>query len=371
MSLACSKRPTYSNFAGLGPCGNGIQDRGEVGIDCGGNCPSTCTNIRYLEGEIFRRLPLNPYNEYVVTGPFIIRDKASLEIPAGTRLKVQADAGAYIAVMQGGSIFAWGTAQKPITITSNAPNPKPGDWGGLIICGQAPIGQDQPQLSPLGYYFYGGNQQFDTSGYLKYVKIEYAGAAYDSLQHFNAISFYGTGAYTSVDHLWIDNALGTAVEINGGTMPLDDLYVSGSTTAVRVKGHWQANSSQWFLDAAEQYGIAFYNNLRPESQSTTPTILNHITLNQPGQSGFYFYDVPQLLELNTVLIHNTPLGLNFTPHEPVESWIASMQLDQVFIENSSQSANLIYYETLLNSPVDPVPPSLKQIPHWIRDWPNP
>lgn len=367
---ACSKRPIYTNIAGLGACGNGIQDRGEIGVDCGGNCPKICTNIRYLEGEIFRRLSLNPYNEYVVTGPFVIRDKASLEIPAGTRLKVQADAGAYIAVMQGGSIFAWGTAKQPIIITSNAPDPSPGDWGGLIICGQAPIDQSVPSLSPLGYYYFGGNQQFDSSGYLKYVKIEYAGAAYDTLQNFNAVSFYGTGAYTSVDHLWIDQTQGTAIEINGGTMPLEKLYVTEGVNGVQINGNWQARGADWCLDANQQNGVSFFQSANSD-HPTTPTSLHQLKITNPGHSGLHFKGFPQSLQISGVLIDSAPLALDFDPFESEDQWIENIQLDHIFINNCTQASNISYFNSLLNSQTNTAPQSLKQIPNWIKNWPVP
>ncbi len=101
LAVSCSKRPTYPVIDGIGACGNGIHDRGELGVDCGGSCPNQCTNVKFLEGEIYTRVPLNPNFQYIVTGPFIIRDKAALNIPAGTKIKVQPDVGAYIAVMQG------------------------------------------------------------------------------------------------------------------------------------------------------------------------------------------------------------------------------------------------------------------------------
>lgn len=101
LAISCSKRPTYPVIEGLGACGNGIHDRSELGVDCGGSCPNQCTNVKFLEGEIYTRVPLNPNLQYIVTGPFIIRDKATLNIPAGTQIKVQPDIGAYIAVMQG------------------------------------------------------------------------------------------------------------------------------------------------------------------------------------------------------------------------------------------------------------------------------
>ena len=58
LAVSCSKRPTYPVIDGIGACGNGIHDRGELGVDCGGSCPNQCTNVKFLEGEIYTRVLL-------------------------------------------------------------------------------------------------------------------------------------------------------------------------------------------------------------------------------------------------------------------------------------------------------------------------
>jgi hypothetical protein len=50
-----------------------------------------------LEGELFAKLKLDIRFEYLVTGPFLIRDGAILEVPADIKIKVKENVGAYIA----------------------------------------------------------------------------------------------------------------------------------------------------------------------------------------------------------------------------------------------------------------------------------
>ena len=104
--VSCQKDPTYPAFSGQSRCENGIQDPDEYGVDCGGAC-NPCENTRYLEGEIFRRLSLDRRYTYILTGPLVIRDQGSLELPAGTVLRVRAGVGAYIAVVQG-EVYSYG-----------------------------------------------------------------------------------------------------------------------------------------------------------------------------------------------------------------------------------------------------------------------
>ena len=369
LAVSCSKRPTYPVIDGIGACGNGIHDRGELGVDCGGSCPNQCTNVKFLEGEIYTRVPLNPNFQYIVTGPFIIRDKAALNIPAGTKIKVQPDVGAYIAVMQGGRIFAWGTADNPITITSNAAEPRPGDWGGLIICGKAPVAGDDKRLSELGYYFYGGDNVLDSSGYLKYVKIEYAGAAYDTIRKFNAISFYGTGAYTSVDHLWIDRAQATGVGINGGTMPLTDVYVSEGEEGVRIQETWAGKGERWFLADNENQGLTIIGAPELSATNSSSIRLNHIEIKNPGSYGMYFSGVSQKLQLYNARIENAAVGIGFFNIENQNELLNTFDFKNIGIRNSQSLSNSPQFNLMLNTAETPTAESLQR-PTWATPWPQ-
>jgi hypothetical protein len=272
--------------------------------------------------------------------------------------------------MQGEKIFAWGTAANPITITSNAPEPRPGDWGGLIICGKAPLaGEENKRLSELGYYFYGGEDALDSSGYLKYVKIEYAGAAYDAIRNFNAISFYGTGAYTSVDHLWIDQAQATGVGINGGNMPLRDVYVSKGEEGVCIQETWSGEGERWFLEDNKNQGLTIIGEATPSNNNSSSIRLHRMEIKNPGRYGMYFSRVSQRLQLYNVRIENAAVGMGFFNFENQNDLLKSLDFKNIGIRNSQSLSNIPQFNLILNTAETPATEPLQR-PNWATLWPQ-
>ena len=120
-----------------------------------------------------------------MTGSLIINSGASLTIPAGTRIEATGGTSAFIAVAQGGKIFINGTATNPVVMTSGLPNPAPGNWGGLVICGKAPINRGTSASAEVSDLPYGGTISNDSSGLMRYLRIEYSGAAFNIQKEFN------------------------------------------------------------------------------------------------------------------------------------------------------------------------------------------
>ena len=162
-----------------------------------------------LSGVYTENLTLDPDTDYIVTGPVLMADGTSLTIPAGLTVRVQpVGVNAYIAIQQGARIIASGTPTSPIVFTSNASSPSSGDWGGLVICGQAsinstPDGSTDTATSEVGGLSYGGNIDADNSGTLEYVRIEYAGGAIDGNAELNGLSLYAVGSGTTIDFVQI------------------------------------------------------------------------------------------------------------------------------------------------------------------------
>ncbi|MBT8222002.1 MAG: multidrug transporter, partial [Eudoraea sp.] len=123
-----------------------------------------------LSGVYTQNLTLDPEVEYIVTGPVLMADGTTLTVPAGMTIKAEpVGVNAYIAIQQGAQINAAGTASNPIVFTSNAGSPSSGDWGGLVICGRAPInstavGSTDTATSEVGGLSYGGDTAADNSG---------------------------------------------------------------------------------------------------------------------------------------------------------------------------------------------------------------
>jgi hypothetical protein len=137
---------------------------------------------------------------------------------------------AYIAIQQGAQINASGTATNPIVLTSNAGSPSSGDWGGLVMCGRAPInstadGSEDTATSEVGGLSYGGNTPTDNSGNLQYVRIEYAGGAVDGNAELNGLSVYGVGTGTTIDYVQVYEGSDDGFEFFGGTVNASHLVV--------------------------------------------------------------------------------------------------------------------------------------------------
>ena len=93
-----------------------------------------------LAGNLTGNLTLSSGIEHTLTGALLVKDGATLTIEPGVTVKALAGGtDVYILVEKGGKIIADGTAANPIVFTSNATSPQAGDWGGIIINGEAPI----------------------------------------------------------------------------------------------------------------------------------------------------------------------------------------------------------------------------------------
>jgi len=184
-----------------------------------------------LSGVYTENLTLDSEIDYVITGPVLMATGTTLTIPAGMTIKAEpVGVNAYIAIQQGAQINASGTATNPIVLTSNAGSPSSGDWGGLVMCGRAPInstadGSEDTATSEVGGLSYGGNTPTDNSGNLQYVRIEYAGGAVDGNAELNGLSVYGVGTGTTIDYVQVYEGSDDGFEFFGGTVNASHLVV--------------------------------------------------------------------------------------------------------------------------------------------------
>lgn len=145
----------------------------------------------------------------------VLGEGSVLDIAPGTRIVAAGGTNSYIAIGQGAKIMAEGEQNKPIVFTSN--NTTPGSWGGIVLCGKAPanIGSGQAEVSDLPY---GGSVTNDNSGIIKYVRIEYAGAAYNAEKEFNGLSLFAVGNGTTVEYVQLHEGADDGIEWFGGTV---------------------------------------------------------------------------------------------------------------------------------------------------------
>lgn len=157
---------------------------------------------------------------YLMKGWCYVTYGSTLTIEAGTVIKGDKETRAALIVEPGGKLIARGTVDAPIVFTSEMPagKRKPGDWGGLILCGYARNNEDIMQIEGGPRTMHGGPNNADNSGVLSYVRVEFAGYPFKKNQEINGITFGSVGNGTQIDHLQVSYANDDAFEWFGGTV---------------------------------------------------------------------------------------------------------------------------------------------------------
>ena len=181
-----------------------------------------------LNGTVEGIMTLDANNEYILNGTLTVTDGATLEIPAGTKIKAAKGFGNYIIVAQGGKINAKGTADKPIIFTAdNEENATTGYWGGLIINGKAPISGaasgETGSTEVDNNLKYGGTDENDNSGTLEYVQLLYTGARSNADIEHNGLTLNGVGKGTTIKNIYIAEGADDAIEFFGGTVNVENI----------------------------------------------------------------------------------------------------------------------------------------------------
>jgi hypothetical protein len=179
-------------------------------------------NVTWTSDKIYKLVGFVRVGQEDVFGT--ITKKGVLTIQPGTLIiGDRASKGALI-VQRGSQIIANGTASSPIVFTSErAPGEREaGDWGGLVLCGQAPnnLPNDATNRQLEGGYgaFHGGTDVADNSGSLKYVRLEYAGIPINPNQEVNSLTLGSVGNGTTIDYVQASFGLDDSFEWFGGTV---------------------------------------------------------------------------------------------------------------------------------------------------------
>ncbi|MDR2562443.1 MAG: hypothetical protein LBC98_00710 [Prevotellaceae bacterium] len=157
---------------------------------------------------------------YLMKGWVYITDGFSLTLAAGTVIKGDKATKAALIVEPGGKLFAEGTQNAPIVLTSAQAkgSRKPGDWGGLIICGKARNNNGTMAIEGGPRTIHGGNNDEDNSGVFKYMRIEFAGFPLQRDQEINGITFGSVGRGTKVENIQVSYTNDDSFEWFGGSV---------------------------------------------------------------------------------------------------------------------------------------------------------
>ena len=189
---------------------------------------------------------------YILETRIAVEAGATLTIEPGVIVKGEAGTGANataLLVARGARLMAEGTVDEPIIFTSVAdeitpsqiasPNLDPdlnGLWGGVIVLGNARISASNengdvsevqiegiPTSDPKGLY--GGTDDADNSGVIKYVSIRHGGTNIGSGNEINGLTLGGVGSGTVIENVEIVANQDDGIEWFGGTVNVKNVVV--------------------------------------------------------------------------------------------------------------------------------------------------
>lgn len=182
-----------------------------------------------ITSDITSNTTWNSGSTILLSAQCFVKNNSVLTIQPGvTILGDKSAVGAGIFVTKGSQLIANGTPAQPIVFTSNqAPgNRSAGDWGGIILMGKAnnntPGGINNIEGLPIStdteYGVASGADDNDNSGSLTYVRIEFAGYAYQQDKEINTLTMGAVGRGTTLHHIQASFGLDDAFEWFGGTV---------------------------------------------------------------------------------------------------------------------------------------------------------
>lgn len=174
-----------------------------------------------VEGDVTASDLLTCDRNYRLVGIVYVKPGVTLTIEKGTTIIGDGPSKGTLVVQPGARLFAVGTAEEPIVFTS--PNEvsrrAPGDWGGVILLGRAPVNVAKPAIEGITVGGeYGGTDEDDSSGALSYVRIEYSGTKLGPNNEINGLTLGGVGRGTLIDHVQVRQTADDCFEFFGGTV---------------------------------------------------------------------------------------------------------------------------------------------------------
>ncbi|SEN12904.1 hypothetical protein [Nitrosomonas marina] len=245
-----------------------------------------------LSGEYNENITLTKNIQWIVSsGVFIGGDNvnsATLTINPGTQIFGQQGAD-YLWIRRGSKIMAEGTPDNPI-VMSGPLQQTAGEWGGLVISGNAPVNgcNEGVNLCEIPFEaitseFFGGNNPADNSGVVKYTQILFAGFAVRPNEELNGLTLNGVGSGTVIDFVQVHEGLDDGVEMFGGTVGLKHLVLTSIGDDSLDWGSGWAGKAQFVLikqaDDDGDRGIEADNNeVNNDIEPRAKPVLSNMTM---------------------------------------------------------------------------------------------
>ena len=238
-----------------------------------------------LQGAVTGKVTLDASVSYKLNSSYIVQDGGELVIPAGTKIEARnGGTGVYIAVLKGGKIDIQGTATNPVVLSSVSGNA--GDWGGLTICGDATTTAGVNAEAEVGGFIYGGTNNADNSGSIKYLVIRGTGAQINSESQYNGISFYAVGSGTTIENISVIDGADDGVEFFGGTVSAANIYLENNEDdSVDWTEGWNGTLTNTYIShTVSGFSTAFEG----DKDNLNPKFINLTAISTVGGIGLQF-----------------------------------------------------------------------------------
>ncbi len=252
---------------------------------------------------------------YILSGRVFVNEGQTLTIEPGTIIKGQGGQGdnaSALIVARGAKIMAEGTKAEPIIFTSVNDNTVRyaddvntlqsellsqdlrGLWGGLIVLGKAQLNSAPGETAIEGIPtsesrgLYGGTDDADNSGSLKYISIRHGGTNIGADNEINGLTLGGVGSGTTIENIEVVANADDGVEFFGGTAQIKHLVVAYcGDDAIDYDEGYRGNGQFWLavLDSDGDHGGEHDGGTTPEDGSPyAHPIISNVTYIGNGSS---------------------------------------------------------------------------------------
>ena len=307
-----------------------------------------------LSGDITQNITLS--GVILLQNKVYVTNGATITILPGTILRGDASTQGSLIITKGSKIIAEGTETNPIVFTSNQPvgNRAEGDWGGLVILGQATNNQpggvaNIEGIVPTTNTQYGGNNDNDNSGILKYVRIEFAGIALEPNKEINGITFGSVGRQTEVDYIQVSFSGDDSFEFFGGTVNCKHLIAYKGVdddfdTDFGYRGNLQfglAVRSEQLSDASGDSN-SFESDNDAQGSSNTPqtaAVFSNFTIIGARADGLVTLPVGEKFEKAFRIRRNSSISVF---NSLIVGWEKGLSIEGAPVETNITSGSLVF-----------------------------
>jgi hypothetical protein len=312
------------------------------------------TNRVVLTGTLTASRRLAADTVYELQGTVAVAGPAVLTIDPGTRIEGDPVTRGELVIGGGAKIDARGTRLLPIVFTCKTGGTDRGCWGGLTLNGFAllnngdilPGGVDVngcPQKqSPNGTGYYGGCLVQNSSGTLRYVRVEQAGRAPTGQGPVPGLSLLGVGTGTTIDSVQVVGSLGDGLFISGGGATLRNIVLANNAAAgLRWDDGWVGKAQFLVVQQADDNRNAIEGSNYPPNPDSGPRSapqLYNVTVVGPGNAagavgaGILLRDGSGITIRNAVILRPGAAGLDIKG--AASCAIAQGTAPRLLIENS-------------------------------------